>query len=39
MVDFKFRLNFTRRDPHRENVKFTNLVEYEINIPDRIGVV
>ena len=49
MVDFKFKLNLTYRDPYRENVKFTNLVkiydkysnlvEYEINIPDRIGVV
>ena len=39
VVDFKFKLNFTRRDPHRENVKFANLVRCATNIPDRIGFV
>ncbi len=39
MVDFKFKLNLTYRDPRRENVKFINLARYATNIPDRIGVV
>nr|WP_314469627.1 hypothetical protein [uncultured Campylobacter sp.] len=26
--------NLTHRNPHSENVKFANLVSYEINIPD-----
>jgi hypothetical protein len=38
-VDFKFKLNLTRPDPRRENVKFTNLARCKANIQDAIGVV
>ena len=34
-----FSSNFIHRDPHLENVKFANLVSYEINIPDGLCVV
>ncbi|EEF14823.1 hypothetical protein CAMRE0001_0725 [Campylobacter rectus RM3267] len=26
VVDFKFKLNLTHRDPHRENVKFSEVL-------------
>ena len=34
-----FGSNLTCRNPHSENVKFANLVSYEINIPDGLYVV
>ena len=34
-----FSSNFTHLDPHSKNIKFANLVSYEINIPDGLCVV
>lgn len=39
MVDFKFKLNLPHPDPHRENVKFANLVRCATSVQYRIGVV